>query len=183
MTEGETVFLQKVSELVLSHLGDTDFTTGRAAAELGISRMHLNRLLGRLTGLSTHEYLLSARLRSARMLLLSRPLPVRVIAALVGFRSHAHFAKAFRRATGMRPTEYRKARSRLRSSLPPSQPNRCYSRDGFGYDIGRGVWSRLISMDEPRTFGEIASDDFFKVDSRSGPGHIPDAGGSRTVPF
>jgi transcriptional regulator GlxA family with amidase domain len=119
MSQGEAAFLQKVTAMVRSHLGDADFTTEDAAAELGMSRMHLNRLLRRLTGQSTHDFLLSARLRSAGALLLARPLPIHVIAELVGFRSHPHFAKAFHQATGMRPSEYRRAHSRLRSSIPP----------------------------------------------------------------
>ena len=72
MTEGETVFLRKVSDLVLSHLEDTDFTTGRAAADLGISRMQLNRRLQALTGHSTHEVLRHPRLQKAARLLAAR---------------------------------------------------------------------------------------------------------------
>jgi AraC-like DNA-binding protein len=72
MTEGETVFLQKVSDLVLSHLEDTDFTTGGTAADLGISRMQLNRRLQALTGHSAHEVFRHPRLQKAARLLAAR---------------------------------------------------------------------------------------------------------------
>jgi len=111
-------FLERFQETVTVHQSESAFTTADAAAALGISRMHLNRKVHALTGLSTHEYIRQTRLEGARVLL-SRQLPVAFIAKSFGFKSMSHFAKAFRQRFGVRPSVYRAAAS---SGIAPENP-------------------------------------------------------------
>jgi transcriptional regulator GlxA family with amidase domain len=99
-------FLSRFRATVTQHQSEPDFTTTAAAANVGMSRMHLNRRLRELTGQSTHEYILGMRLEAARKLL-PKPLPVARIARSVGFKSDSHFAQAFRKEFGAPPTVYR----------------------------------------------------------------------------
>jgi transcriptional regulator GlxA family with amidase domain len=77
-----------------------------AASLLGMSRMHLNRKLRALTGQSTHEFIRTMRLETARDLL-QKHMPVECIAGSVGFRSSSHFEKVFRERFGAKPSTYR----------------------------------------------------------------------------
>jgi AraC-like DNA-binding protein len=104
----ESEFLVRMQMIAEEHIADPRFTTTDAAACLAMSRMHLNRLLRSLTGQSTHQFIQALRLESARMALLSLPLPVAEIAQRAGFKSTSHFTKAFRLRFGVPPAQYRR---------------------------------------------------------------------------
>jgi AraC-like DNA-binding protein len=101
----DRLFLDNFRKVVDEHQSDPGFTTALAASSVGLSRMQLNRKLRTMTGLSTHEYILQRRLDGACGLL-SRALPIAVIAESVGFKSSSHFAKVFRQKFGSPPSEY-----------------------------------------------------------------------------
>ncbi len=105
-TPGDRVFLERFQELVKQHQAEPEFTTAEAAAQVGMSRMHLNRKLRVLTGQSTHDYIIGKRLEKARDLL-SGPLPIESIAQSVGFKSSSHFSQVFRQRFGATPSAYR----------------------------------------------------------------------------
>jgi AraC family transcriptional regulator len=80
------------------------------AALAGISARHFERAFRQSTGSSPHAYVMNRRLHQARELLINRPeLPVEQIALGLGFSSSSHFSSAFRRQTGLTPTDLRKA--------------------------------------------------------------------------
>jgi AraC-like DNA-binding protein len=106
-TSRDDEFLARVKSGVELHCEDPRFTTSSAAAELAMSRMHLNRRLRALTGKSTHEYILEVRLENARNLLVHTGVPVGTISSRVGFRSPSHFARAFRMRFGVPPSRFR----------------------------------------------------------------------------
>jgi len=78
------------------------------ARQVGVSRRHLSRLMRRQTGVSFHEYVLSARLRLATHLLVRSDLPVKVIGAHVGYGDVHHFTRVFSRQIGCPPAAYRR---------------------------------------------------------------------------
>ena len=78
--------------------------------------MHLNRKLRALTGQSTHEFIRTMRLETARDLL-QKHMPVEFIAGSVGFKSSSHFAKVFQQRFGAKPSTYRTMKSQARE--PP----------------------------------------------------------------
>ena len=73
-----------------------------------VSQWYLSKLLHRETGKSFPELLNSVRIEKARKLLEDPDLRIGDIADKVGFSDAAHFARAFRRETGMSANEYRK---------------------------------------------------------------------------
>jgi AraC-like DNA-binding protein len=77
------------------------------AREVGASPFHLARLFRRETGLSMHTYLVAARIERAKQLLDDGDRRIVEVALDCGFASHSHFSDAFRRATGLTPSEYR----------------------------------------------------------------------------
>jgi AraC-like DNA-binding protein len=77
------------------------------ASELRASPYHLNRVFRSCTGMTLHGYLTELRLRAAWHELRDWPGHLSGLASLLGFSSHSHFAAAFRRSTGMTPSEAR----------------------------------------------------------------------------
>jgi AraC family transcriptional regulator len=77
------------------------------AAAAGMSKYHFLRVFRRLTGVTPHRYLISARLRRAALALASSRRPVIAVALDAGFGDLSTFNKTFRAVYGLTPTQYR----------------------------------------------------------------------------
>lgn len=84
-----------------------DITIAQVAAAIGISVSRLTHVCRSETGRSFSAWRDDAVLAHARRLLAHRDLPVAQVAAACGYTNATHFAGAFRRATGMTPTQFR----------------------------------------------------------------------------
>lgn len=80
------------------------------AARSGYSQTHFTRTFKKLTGQSSQQYLIEARIQRARRLLQDTELNVSQIAAELGYRDVYHFSKQFRRRCGEPPTAFRTSR-------------------------------------------------------------------------
>jgi AraC family transcriptional regulator len=80
------------------------------AAVAGMSKYHFLRVFRRLTGMTPHRYLISARLRRAALSLASSRRPVIAVALDAGFGDLSTFNKTFRAVFGLTPTQYRDLR-------------------------------------------------------------------------
>jgi AraC family transcriptional regulator len=80
------------------------------AAAAAMSKYHFLRVFRRLTGMTPHRYLISARLRRSALALGSSRRPVIAIALDSGFGDLSTFNKTFRAAFGLTPTQYRASR-------------------------------------------------------------------------
>jgi AraC family transcriptional regulator len=100
-------------KLVLEYIEDTlgqPIKLRELAALVGVSARHFERAFRQSMGSAPHAYLTERRLRRARALLINLPeLSVEHIALQLGFSSSSHFSTAFRRHTGLTPTQFRKA--------------------------------------------------------------------------
>jgi AraC family transcriptional regulator len=77
------------------------------AAVAGMSKYHFLRVFRRLTGVTPHQYLISARIRRAALGLASSRRPVLEVALDAGFGDLSTFNKRFRATFGFTPTQYR----------------------------------------------------------------------------
>jgi AraC-like DNA-binding protein len=77
------------------------------AAWLRMTRPYLSRLAPRVLGTSLHDFLRSKQLAHAQQLLRTTPSSVQTIAIRSGFGTETTFARHFRAAFGITPTEYR----------------------------------------------------------------------------
>lgn len=77
------------------------------ARHLGISQRQLERQFHKGLGCSVVQFGTLVRLQHARVLLIATKLTVREIATATGFNALSHFASAFRKCFGRRPSDYR----------------------------------------------------------------------------
>jgi len=83
-------------------------TIEELAADCGISPRHLAREFQRQSGRTIGEYVRAAGLERASHLLAKTDLPIKRVAAALGFASAATFSVAFQRATGQTPHDVRR---------------------------------------------------------------------------
>lgn len=86
-----------------------DLTIPELAGHAGVSPRTLTRLWRQETGVSPHQWLLTARINRARELLETTDLQVEQIATRCGLGSGANMRARFRDAVGIPPTTYRRA--------------------------------------------------------------------------
>lgn len=78
----------------------------------GVSPRHFARLYRALTGESVMAHIARVQVARATALLTDEGLPLKEIAARLGFSHPGSFSTAFRRATGVTPSRYRRERPR-----------------------------------------------------------------------
>jgi AraC family transcriptional regulator, alkane utilization regulator len=87
------------------------WTVEELAQRAAISRAALAKRFVDLVGETPMQYLTGWRMHLARRLLIESPLGLAEIASRVGYDSEAAFNRAFRRAAGMPPATWRKAKA------------------------------------------------------------------------
>ncbi len=88
---------------------DTPLTAASVAAHFGYHRDYLSRRFKAAYGVGLKEYLIGQRMDLARQLLLDRRLPLKEVAARVGYTDYKLFLKAFTYHQHVTPTQYRQA--------------------------------------------------------------------------
>lgn len=83
-------------------------TLAELSLELHFSENYLIRIFREVTGMTPHAYLNAARLRKARLILISGNITAERVAEECGFADYAHFYRMFRKDTGVSPKVYRK---------------------------------------------------------------------------
>ena len=96
--------LGSVIAYVRDHL-ESPITVSDMAAVAGLSPFHFSREFRRRTGSSPHAFVTIERIERSKTLLRKR-LSVTAVALACGFTDHAHFARTFKGATGLSPSEY-----------------------------------------------------------------------------
>jgi AraC-like DNA-binding protein/mannose-6-phosphate isomerase-like protein (cupin superfamily) len=87
---------------------DQPLTVDDVARHVGMSRSHFTRRYKQLTGVTPWDDLLRLRVEATRNLLITTQLPLRAIAAMVGFSDEYHLSRVFRRYQLVAPGYYRK---------------------------------------------------------------------------
>ncbi len=101
-----TDVIRRISEFVSEHPErDHDFES--IAAQRGMSYSTFRRRWQEVIGVPPRAFLLDARTRQARRMLVESKLSVSEIAAAVGFEDPLYFSRSFRRVAGVSPREYR----------------------------------------------------------------------------
>jgi AraC family transcriptional regulator len=87
---------------------DADVSLTALAADAGLSRFHFCRAFKESTGMPPHVWLRLYRVEQAKAMLRDPSLSVIAIALALGYASQTAFAAAFKKLTGVSPTEFRR---------------------------------------------------------------------------
>lgn len=102
--------LRRIDDYVDAHIED-DIRIADLAAAVGVSEGHFHRAFRATTGKTPLAHINETRIRKAMQILAREAIPITAVALRVGFLSPSHFARTFRRVTGVNPSDYRGARS------------------------------------------------------------------------
>lgn len=104
--EEETSFVEEVMESVGDNLHDPNFTVGRLAGELALSRRQLTRRIKDALDRTPGALIRECRVKRAKELLAQNPATIAEVAYAAGFRSPSSFSETFRKEVGSSPSEY-----------------------------------------------------------------------------
>jgi AraC family transcriptional regulator len=100
---------KRLVEFIEDHLSE-EISLATLAKLVNLSLFHFARAFKQSFGVPPHRYHSGRRMDRARSLLQKPALSVTQISAQTGFRETSSFTRAFRRFTGVTPTEYRRQR-------------------------------------------------------------------------
>lgn len=98
---------RRVIEFIEDHLAE-EISLAALAELVDLSLYHFARAFTQSFGVPPHRYHMARRIDRARGLLKKPALSVTQIGIQIGFREASSFTKAFRRFTGLTPTEHRR---------------------------------------------------------------------------
>ena len=101
-----TSLFEEATSIVESEYA-ADLSLDDIARRVASSRRQIQRVFAEVGNTTFRTYLTRVRMRRAAELLSTSGPTVREVAARVGYRQPAQFAKAFRRYRGMAPSDYR----------------------------------------------------------------------------
>jgi AraC family transcriptional regulator len=100
---------KRVVEFIQEHLAE-EISLIALAELVDLSLYHFARAFKQSFGVPPHRYHMARRMDRARSLLQRSALSVTQIGIQIGFRETSSFTRAFRKFTGLTPTEYRRHR-------------------------------------------------------------------------
>lgn len=106
MDSANDKLIKRVVEYIKEHLEDCEMSVEDLSREVGISRVHLNRKLKEILGMSPSALIKSIRLKQAAYLLVNNKVNISEVAYKVGFSSHSYFSYNFHEFFGMSPKEF-----------------------------------------------------------------------------
>lgn len=103
-----TVLMGKVKKYLQHNYMMYDISLDSVSAILNINASYFSTQFKRTFGVNFVDYLTDLRINSAKELLADPMRPAAEVASMVGYESANYFARAFKKRTGMTPTEYRR---------------------------------------------------------------------------
>jgi AraC-like DNA-binding protein len=109
LPDHELAFKQALDDLCrrIQDHPEWPFDFEEEARRMNSSYSHFRRRFRRFVGRAPHEYLVMARMYKAARKLRIPQLPVKLIAAQVGYDDPAQFSRIFKRSMGLPPKEYK----------------------------------------------------------------------------
>lgn len=113
ITSVDDAFLFKLNKVIVENMENDELNVEFISQELGISRASLYNRLKALTGMGASEYVNKLRIEKAMELLRQTELNMTEIAERTGFSTSRYFSTAFKKYTGITPTQYKESPDNL----------------------------------------------------------------------
>lgn len=107
---GQRRVIQKALAFIEAEYANARLLMQDVTDHIAISPTYFSRLFKEETGATFVQYLTELRMKRAKELLADPEAKIFVIAEEVGYSDYHHFAKSFKKHTGMTPKDYRRAR-------------------------------------------------------------------------
>ena len=105
-TRADEQFLERIQEIVLGHIEDTELDVEQLAKYMNMSRPTLYRKLKSITDMTPNELINITRLKKAATLLKEGKMNVNEVAEVVGYTSATPFGRNFHKQFGVTPSEF-----------------------------------------------------------------------------
>ena len=96
----------EVANYIQHHLSEP-ISTEEMAKQFYLTRTHFSSKFKAETGMTLTDFILSEKTEEAKRLLRYSDKSAAAIGIYLGFSSHGHFTKVFKKYTGLTPNEYR----------------------------------------------------------------------------
>lgn len=106
MGEKDDQFFIKITQCILEHLSESEFTADDIAKEVGLSKASLYKKVKAITNLTPHGLIKQYRLKKAAELLKSSNMSVSEVIDQTGFNSRSYFYKSFNEMFHCHPKDF-----------------------------------------------------------------------------
>ena len=107
----DDTFLFKLNKIIIEHMADEELNINYICQEIGMSRASLYNKLKPLTDMSPNEYINKIRMEKAMEMIKGSDMSMTEIAEKIGFSSSRYFSTAFKKYTGITPSEYKEGKN------------------------------------------------------------------------
>ena len=99
-------FLQKMTNLIVSHISQPEFNVEQLASALCMSRSSLHRKIKDVSNLTPVDFIRLVRLKKGAELIKTNKYRIAEVCEMVGISSPSYFTKLFHKQFGMTPKEF-----------------------------------------------------------------------------
>ena len=116
--EKNSLLMEKVKQYLQHNYMLCNISLDSVSTILNLNASYFSAQFKRCFGVNFVDYLTDLRIRAAKQLLEDPLHSAAEIASMVGYESANYFARAFKKKTGMTPTEYRRSTGEKKGEMP-----------------------------------------------------------------
>lgn len=106
LADDDSALAEQIMEYMRQNYAD-QITIAQTSSRFGLDRRRLAALFERHVGMTPSNYLIECRILKAKELLCSCSCPIKQVAECVGYSDSLYFSKAFKKLSGLSPSEFR----------------------------------------------------------------------------
>ena len=109
VSSADDAFLFKLNKLIMGNMDNEGLNIEFLCQNMGVSRASLYNRLKSLTSMGANEYVNKLRIEKSMELLRNTEMSITEIAERMGFSSSRYFSTAFKKYTGITPTQFKES--------------------------------------------------------------------------